>query len=183
MINYDNGKKIGTLGFGLTVLTVLGSLGIQLLYIVGMGPPMWLYSFISIVSMLASVLIAGGFGMMWLSDRSILDLGIVGIEVIGLIYSLVINGLLKMYSPMLNLLMSLVFSLLCALLALRVRNTNRMLFLLLGAAFVFRAAVPILQQIVFDGGLPMMLSLIVPVVNVVINGLCVLATMQEVRGY
>jgi len=183
MINYQNGKNFATIGFGLSLLAVMANVAIDLFgYIMGgLGSfVVDLWKIVSIVSFLAICLTAGGFGIMWLSKHEMLDLAAAGLLGINLLYGLFYD---RMYSfcPyfILNLISCALSAALYLVLALRVKDKNKMLFLLLGCAVLFRIAVTAYNMFM-PGLLPyMFVYLVVSAGNIVCAGLCVLATRQD----
>ena len=185
MINYQNGKNIATAGFALSLLTVVANVLFTFgRYILGGFYLTWLYRVSSItnwVSILAICITAGGFGIMWLSEHEMLDFAAAGWLGIRLVYSLFFADFLATRFPLViyYCVSYAVPAVLYLILALRVKDKNQGLFLLLGCAVLFEIAMAAYYMFV-PGLLPWRLVFLVSGAgSIVCTGLCLLSVRAK----
>lgn len=183
MFNYENGKRLVTAGFAFSLVIVIINVAVNLFGYIIMGGIGGFFanllSIISIVSLLSVCITAGGFGIMWLINREILDFAAAALLGLNAFCSLFLVRVLGVNYALSNLVTGALSATLYLVLAIRIKDKNRMLFLLLGCAVLFRivitfysAFVPSLLPYVF-------VSLVASAGNIVCAGLCFLASRQD----
>ena len=176
MINYENGKKLVTLGFALTLVIVISSVALSFLSAISNLSEDFLpiINITNIAAFLSICITAGGYGIMWLCNRCRQDLATVlmfGLQVM-------LDFLIPVISYSGNTSWSIGsiswFGILLAL-AMRVKDKNRMLFLLLGCAGVFRWMLELMP----NSSPNEFTILLIGIVNIVCAGLCFLTSRQN----
>ena len=183
MINYQNGKRLVTAGFALSLVIVILNVALNFFGYIIMGGIGGFFanisSIISIASLLSICITAGGFGIMWLSNREILDLAAAAFIVLNAVCSLFVVRFLGFNYAISNLIAGALSAALYFVLAIRIKDKNRMLFLLLGCAVLFRIVITMYSAFM-PSVLPyMIVYLVASVGNIVCAGLCFLVSRQD----
>ena len=183
MFNYQNGKRLVTAGFALSLAIVILNVALNFFGYIIMGGIGGFFatilSFISMVSLLSVCITAGGYGIMWLSNREILDFAAAALLVLNAFGSLLFVRFLGFNYGISNLVTGALSAALYLVLAIRVKDKNRMLFLLLGCAILFRIVITMYYAF-SPSVLPYVLVyLVASAGNIVCAGLCFLASRQD----
>ncbi len=182
MINYQNGKKLVTVGFAFSLIIVLLNVAITFFGNIIMGGIGGYLSsildIISIFSFLSVCLTAGGFGIMWLSSREMLDLAPAALLALSAVAGFFLTRILGFNYAFSNLITGALSAALYLVLAIRVKDKNRMLFLLFGCAVLFRVIITLFY--IFMPGIPsFIVYLIAGAGNIVCAALCFLASRLD----
>lgn len=146
MFHYLSGKRLAAAGFAMSLLHSLLRMGANI-FLLPRGDLVFARALqtLNIVSLLAGLITVAGFGLMWLNRRDLSDLAPAALIVLSVVYSLVVAPRLGMDSLTYVLTSALVSAGLSAalylVLAFRVRHKSAVLLLLLGCAFLYKAAV------------------------------------------
>lgn len=183
MFNYQNGKRLVTVGFALSLAIVILNVALNFFGHIIMGGIGGFFatisSIISMVSLLSVCITAGGYGIMWLSNREILDFAAAALLVLNAFGSLLFVRFLDFNYGISNLITGALSAALYLVLAIRVKDKNRMLFLLLGCAILFRIVITMYYAFL-PSVLPYVLVyLVASAGNIVCAGLCFLASRQD----
>lgn len=132
-MNYENGKKLILLGFGLNLL-------VNVLFILSLFIPLNAINTILSCGQYLSIGIAAfGFLLMWLADKEMIDLlscGATGIAAFwGLLNSM---GIINAGSQLGSIIVSAILSAFYIVLALRAKDSNVFVSLLLVCAFIYQ---------------------------------------------
>ena len=119
---------------------------------------------------------------MWLSNREILDLAAAAFIVLNAVCSLLVVRFLGFNYAISDLIAGALSAALYFVLAIRIKDKNRMLFLLLGCAVLFRIVITMYYaySAFVSSVLPyMIVDLVASAGNIVCAGLCFLASRQD----
>lgn len=183
MFNYENGKRLVTAGFAFSLVIVIINVAVSLFgYIImgGIGPAFAnILNILRIVSAISVCITVGGYGIMWLCNRGLLDLVLAGLLVLDMLGSAFLIRFLGFHFSVSNFLLGLLSAAFYLVLAIRIKDKNRMLFLLLGCAVLFRVATTL-----YDFYIPRLLPYVLVYMvagagNIVCAGLCFLASKQD----
>ncbi len=183
MINYENGKKLVTAGFAFSLLTLVLSIGVEFFgYIVFGGIGGFFYNVWEIINFahrLSVFMTVAGYAIAWLSNREMLDLAAGALLALNAFSDLFLVGILGFHYVISGLISCILTVGLYFVLAIRVKDKNRMLFLLLGCGVLFEIVMTLYNMFI-PGLLPFVLvSLVAAAGNVVCAGLCFLASKQD----
>ena len=195
MFNYSNGKKLATLGFAANIVAVvLYYVGVTLRYLVYrfFGLPAFEDALIGIIralliigsrgTLIALFGAAVGFGVMWLSEKKALDFLLAGALLITVLADFLLGRFIPAVSSTVYLVITAITAIFYLLLAIRVKDNNPMLAMLLGCAFLFQFVSPIYYNFIVPNffALPDLIEILIFVVgNIVCAGLCFIAAKQE----
>ncbi len=188
MFNYSNAKKLVSAGFAINLLVVILNSVLTFLGYTIFGYSISgniggfyanIFNLTGLISILSLFITAGGYLIMWLCEKSFFDFASTAILAADLLCDLFLIRLLGVSSMLSSYISIILSAALYLLLALRIKNDNPMLRLLLGCAFLFRI-VMLLYYILPIGFLPYaIVSLIIGAGNIVCAGLCFIASRQE----
>lgn len=183
MVNYQNGKRLVTAGFALSLAIVILKVALNFFGYIIMGGIGGFFatnlSIISMVSLLSVCITAGGYGIMWLSNREILDFASAALLVLNAFGRLLFVRFLDFNYGISNLITGALSAALYLVLAIRVKDKNKMLFLLFGCAILFRIVITMHYAFLASVLSYVLIYLVASTGNIVCAGLCFLASRQD----
>ncbi|MBE6713392.1 MAG: hypothetical protein E7580_07745 [Ruminococcaceae bacterium] len=187
MFGYENGKKIASLGFLLATALIVVQLGASFFLVRALGFNPELLSVLSLLSSVSYLLVAGGYFLMWMSRKEFLDFVTAGLAAATVVVPIFMLWILKFPAVFYSMLMALIWAALYFSVALRAKNRNSTLALLLcGVAFfqVLSMFLPVVTGgVPADGSLRLYAMNFVSLISLAVKlggaGLCFLATKMN----
>ena len=181
-MNYENAKKITLLGLGLRLLISIFSI-FNSLVVACFGPEnlMKAITVINIVNLAAFAIVAVGFLLMWISDRDMIDLLAFGAAALPLVFYFVSAILLPRAAggTIYSLISSFVYAAIYIALALKVKDSNTVIALLLVAMFAWNVFLDSLILNLLSNLVATLTALISYAASVVGAALCFLAVKAD----
>lgn len=181
-MSYENAKKITLLGLGLRLLISIFSIFNSLVF-ARFGPENYVKAInvISIVSLAAFAIVAVGFLLMWISDRDMIDLLAFGAAALPIVFYFVLVILLPntVDGTIYSLISSFVYGAIYIVLALKVKDSNTVIALLLVAMFAWSVFLDSLILNLLSNLVATLTTLISYAASVVGAALCFLAVKAD----
>lgn len=181
-MNYENGKKLTMLGFGLSLLISVAFLVIDVLSLSASVDVLNLS--VSVITMLLNYgqklfigTVAVGFLLMWMTEKKPLDLvSSVATGISAILGFLNVLGIINIG----DIVLSALFSAFYIVLAVRAKNFNIALTLLLVCAFIYRLFFRGFMYLLLDWGISELLLIIILNLGfVVCDGFCLAEVKTE----